>query len=145
MQNSGIERFLLAQKNYYPIAKRELEKGQKRLHWMWFIFPQLKGLGQSETSLYYGLKNKKEVEDYYKNFTLRRRMKNLLRILLKYEDGTKIEDVFGELDAIKLKSCLTLFYTVTWEEIFKKVLDKYYNGCLDMKTVILLNKIEGVL
>lgn len=138
--NDGIERFLIAQKNYYKIAKKELLNGKKTSHWMWFIFPQLKGLGNSEFSVYYGLDGEKETTEYFKNKKLRKRLINLLEILLKYPDDTKIEGVFGELDSKKLHSCLTLFFVCTWDSIFQDVLKKYYNGCLDNKTVILCKK-----
>lgn len=132
-----MERFIKAQRDSYEIALAEIKAGRKRSHWIWYIFPQLKGLGSSGTSEYYGLAGREEAEEYFNNPILRERLLEISGELLK-QDGTA-NDILGYPDDLKVKSCMTLFSQVApEEEVFKKVLDKFYDGALDEKTLGLL-------
>lgn len=103
------------------------------------MLPQLKGLGESEISFYYGIEDLEEAKQYYKNDYLRQNMNELVDIMLKYKNVDLI-NVFGIIDARKVESCMTLFYLATEEKKFKMMLDKFYGGCLDDGTMLLLKK-----
>ena len=131
-----IDRFIKMQELYYEIALSEIKDGYKRTHWIWYIFPQLKGLGQSYNSEYYGLDSVDEVIEYMKNPYLRN---NMIEILYKLDDS--IENIFGYPDYLKLNSCMTLFeYSIQGEKIFGKIIDKFYNGKRDRVTLEMLEK-----
>jgi uncharacterized protein (DUF1810 family) len=130
----GIERFVKAQESDYDCALEEIKKGRKRSHWMWYIFPQLKGLGRSETARYYGIENRAEAEAYLAHPVLGARLLEISGELLKL-DGNEPIVVFGRPDNMKLKSSMTLFYLVSGNEIFKAVLDKYFDGEMDAVTI----------
>lgn len=136
---TDLNRFIKAQKKYFGSAKLELLNKKKKTHWIWYIFPQLKGLGKSYYSDYYGLKNFEEAEEYYKNNYLRSNLNELTDIILSY-GKIDLEEVFGSIDAKKVCSCMTLFYFVTGEERFKQVIFRYYYGILDENTVNLFKK-----
>src|SRR3954469_11474492 len=107
MDNS-LKRFTDAQENSYASAFSEIQLGSKRTHWMWFIFPQIAGLGFSEISRYYAIKNLQEAEDFLKHPVLGTRLVNISRELLKLKtDNTR--EVFGSPDDLKLQSSMTLF------------------------------------
>lgn len=139
-----VERFITAQskrtfyQTTFETAYQEIANGKKSSHWMWFIFPQITGLGYSDISKYYSIKSIEETKAYYQNEYLKA---NLLKITNKLlELNTRdIVKVFGSIDANKLKSSMTLFYIVTNEKIFKDVLNKYYSGALCKKTVQIIN------
>lgn len=133
----GIERFVKAQESDYAGALQEIKNGRKRSHWMWYIFPQLKGLGRSETAKYYGIENRAEAEAYLAHPVLGARLLEISEELLKL-DGNEPIVVFGRPDNMKLKSSMTLFYLVSGNEIFKAVLDKYFEGEMDGITISLL-------
>ncbi len=128
---TNVNRFLEAQnrcingKTMYELALQEIINGYKCGHWIWYIFPQLKGLGRSFNSYYYGL-DINEVDDYADNEALYSRLIEITKALL--ENDKPIEDIAGSIDALKIKSCMTLFYLKTNNELFKKVLDKFYDG-----------------
>lgn len=109
----------------YELALQEIINGHKCGHWIWYIFPQLKGLGRSFNSYYYGL-DINEVDDYVDNEVLYSRLIEITNALL--ENDKPIEDIVGPIDALKVKSCMTLFYLKTDNELFKKILDKFYDG-----------------
>lgn len=136
----ALLKYLKAQEIYIDTAKSELKKGAKQTHWIWFIFPQLKGLGKSFVSEYYGLHGLEETKEYYSNKSLRKNLLDCFKLVMKYEDTEQLQTVFGMLDAIKVRSCATLFYIATKRLIFKKFLDKFFDGFLDEKTVVLLEK-----
>ena len=138
--NSNLDRFIKAQKNDFEIARQELQNGKKESHWMWYIFPQLKGLGFSYISNYYGIESLTEAKANYDNEYLKSNLNELIKILLNIESNNPTI-IFGSPDDLKLKSSMTLFYLATNEKRFKKVLDKYYNGELDQKTLDLLNQL----
>lgn len=133
----NLERFINAQQYDYPVALYELKAGYKESHWMWFIFPQYKGLGYSSIAKYYAIQSKKEAIAYVHHPILGKRLIEISQVLLDLncDDATAI---FGSPDNLKLKSCMTLFYIVSKEAIFQKVLDKFYEGQYDQKTIELL-------
>lgn len=134
-----IERFVKAQEESYGQALMEIKNGRKRSHWMWYIFPQLKGLGRSETARYYGIENRAEAKAYLAHPLLGMRLLEISGELLKFE-SSDARAVFGRPDDLKLKSSMTLFYLVGRNPTFKAVLDKYFGGALDEITVNLLDK-----
>lgn len=135
---NSLDRFIKAQELNYDIALKEVKAGRKTTHWMWYIFPQIIGLGKSDSAIFYSIKNKEEAEDYMNNKTLRNRIIEISNAVLNQPQENIIE-VFGDIDAFKLKSSMTLFNIVSpEEEVFKKVLDKYYDGEEDKKTLEIL-------
>lgn len=134
-----VERFVKVQEESYGQALAEIKNGRKRSHWMWYIFPQLKGLGRSETARYYGIENRAEAEAYLVHPLLKGRLLEISGELLKLE-SSDARAVLGRPDDLKLKSSMTLFYLVDGNPIFKAVLDKYFGGELDKVTVDLLDK-----
>ncbi|TGY95184.1 DUF1810 domain-containing protein [Petralouisia muris] len=130
----GLKRFLTAQQSSYPTALQEIQNGQKRSHWMWFIFPQIAGLGYSEMAQYYAIKDMEEAKEYLKNEVLRRRLLEISQALLETESDDAAY-VMGWPDDMKLKSSMTLFLLAEPEcKTFQKVLDKFFHGETDQKT-----------
>lgn len=129
-----LDRFINAQENTYSIALNEIKNGRKQSHWMWYIFPQVKGLGMSETSWYYGIDGVSEAKAYLDNKILGNRLREITGELLKLDENNPF-DIFGTIDAIKLKSSMTLFDYVSDEDIFMDVLKKFYDGEIDEKTI----------
>lgn len=136
---SDLERFLKVQERDYEVALNEIKNGRKTSHWIWYIFPQIAGLGFSSTSKYYSIKDKNEAIEYLNNKTLRNRLIEICEALLLL-DSNDATYVMGYPDDLKLKSSMTLFNEVSDIDIFKKVLDKFYNGEKDEMTISLLNK-----
>jgi len=132
-----LDRFIKAQETDYAIALAEIRNGRKRSHWMWYIFPQYKGLGFSSTSQYYAIQNKKETEEYLAHPVLGKRLLEISEVLLELESNDAGK-VMGYPDDMKLRSSMTLFYLVSDNEVFKKVLDKFFDGKIDTKTEKLL-------
>ena len=134
---SGIERFVKEQKQNYDIALSEIKSGWKRSHWMWYIFPQLKGLGMTSTADYYGINDIGEAREYLSDEYLENNLKTISNALLDLEESDP-EVVLGYPDNLKLRSCMTLFYYASENEdakaVFKAVIDKYYNGEFDYRT-----------
>ena len=138
---SDLNRFLKAQEDTYVRALAEIKVGKKRSHWMWFIFSQIKGLGQSQVSKYYAIQNFEEAILYLENSLLKSRLLEISHALLEL-DVSNIADVLGSIDTLKLKSSMTLFHMVDKEEkVFMEVLRKYFHNELDQRTVEIL-KIE---
>ena len=135
----NLDRFLEAQEGSYNTSYEEIKKGRKISHWMWFIFPQFKGLGISETSKKYAIQSKDEAIEYYNHPVLGSRLIEITKVLLKIE-GKSAHDIFGSPDDVKLKSCMTLFSLVQKEnDLFNRVLLKYFEGKKSWKTIELLN------
>ena len=134
-----LDRFIKAQENTYLVALNEIKNGRKQSHWMWYIFPQIKGLGMSETSRYYGIDGEEEAKAYLDNEILESRLREITSELLKLNIDNPV-DIFGTIDAMKLKSSMTLFDYVSDYKIFSQVLNKYYNGEIDEKTILLCEK-----
>lgn len=136
----NLDRFIDSHEVYYEMALTEIKNGYKYGHWMWFIFPQLKGLGESDLADYYGISNIEEAEEYYNNDYLRKHLIEISKALLQVENKS-INYIMGYPDNLKLKSCMTLFELVdSKEEVFKKVLDKYYSGERDELTIEIIEK-----
>lgn len=136
--DNDLERFLIAQQTYYRIAIQEIKSGQKRSHWMWFIFPQIAGLGYSETARYYAIKDMGEAKAYMEDYTLSSNLIEISQALLDV-DSDDATAVMGWPDNLKLKSSMTLFALAKPEcEVFQKVLDKFFHGKRDQKTIEIL-------
>ena len=137
-----LERFLKAQEEYYDIALSEIKSGRKRSHWIWYIFPQVKGLGFSSTSEYYGINGLAEAKEYIQNDTLRNRLVEISDALLEL-DSSDASAVMGYPDDLKLRSSMTLFAEAAPEmDVFHRVLDKYKKGKKDEMTLGILDKVE---
>ncbi len=134
-----LDRFMDAQENVYDAVISQLKQGRKTSHWMWFIFPQSAGLGQSDTSKYFEIKSKEEAIQYLKHPILGPRLVKCTEIVLGL-DGLSAHEIFGSPDVYKLQSSMTLFAQVSDEgSIFTRVLDKYYDGKPDQATLRLLH------
>lgn len=138
MEN-GLDRFLEAQRYNYDWALDEIKSGKKSGHWMWYIFPQIRGLGHTETSRYYAICDIEEAKDYLKHPILGARLKEISSELLKLEQTDAVL-IFGGIDSMKLKSCMTLFWAADKEnaDIFIKVINKFFNGKYDDITLNLI-------
>ena len=137
--NYDLQRFHKAQIFDYPVALGEIKNGRKESHWMWYIFPQLKELGYSSTAKYYGL-TKDEAKAYIKDEILKSRLLEISQVLLELTSNNATE-IFGYPDDLKLKSCMTLFSEIAPEiEVFDQVLQKFFSGKKDDKTLKLLGK-----
>jgi len=130
----NLNRFVEAQNIYYEQALQEVKDGMKRSHWIWFIFPQLVILGHSRNAKYYGISDYDEAEAYLKHDVLGPRLREITNALLTHSDLDVI-DIFGGLDAMKVRSCMTLFDAVSPDDIFEEVLEVFYHGTYDRKTL----------
>jgi uncharacterized protein (DUF1810 family) len=129
-----LARFTTAQKGVYNRALAEIRAGDKRSHWMWFIFPQIDGLGFSSTAKHYAIKSPEEARQYLAHPVLGPRLLECAEAALAVESRSAFE-IFSSPDDLKLKSCMTLFETVAGQDsVFGRVLDKYYQGNRDTRT-----------
>lgn len=139
--NNEFIKFLEAQNQVYLKALSEIKNGKKDTHWMWYIFPQMKGLGSSETAQFYGIKNLNEATAYLQHPVLGQHLTEISSAVLQLE-GKTAADIFGSPDDMKLRSCMTLFASVeNSHPVFDKVLAKYFNCVPDEHTLKLLNRI----
>lgn len=134
-----LQRFLSAQERDYPIALREIQNGCKQSHWIWYIFPQIKGLGFSYNSQFYGIANRQEAEAYLAEPTLNARLREITLALLEHKDKT-VQQILGRTDAIKVKSSMTLFDIMSPNSIYAEVLNTFYNGQRCQRTIEYLTK-----
>ena len=132
----SLERFVVAQERMYPRALEEVKNGKKLTHWIWYIFPQLKGLGHSNKSIYYGLDGIDEARAYLAHPILGTRLREITTAVLQ-SDKTA-DEIFGGIDTIKLRSCMTLFNEVAEDDLFAQVLEKRFEGEEDKNTLHLL-------
>lgn len=135
MAEFNLKRFFDAQERDYPIALQEIKNGRKVSHWMWYIFPQIIGLGRTSISQYYAIANLEEAKAYISDPILKSHMLEICEALLdlKDKDAGKI---FGFPDYLKLKSCMTLFEIAAPEYlVFSQVLEQYFKGDRDQKTI----------
>ena len=140
MNLNSLERFVKAQELAYPIALQDIKKGKKRSHWMWYIFPQLRGLGTSTMAHKYGIVDIGEAKAYLEHPVLSARLYELCGELLKHKDKSAY-DIFGDIDAMKLKSSMTLFALTSKEHtIFDEVLECFFDGERDATTLKLINR-----
>ena len=142
--NSELEKFIDAQDNGYSFgetyatALAEMKHGHKDTHWMWYVFPQIQGLGLSGTTAYFSIKDLDEAKDYYNHPVLGQRLIEITSVLLDIESSDPIQ-VFGIPDAFKLRSCMTLFkYAAPENDLFQHVLEKFCQGEVDYKTLEIL-------
>lgn len=119
----------------YETAYEEISKGRKVSHWIWYVFPQLKGLGHSRRSIYYGIADRKEAEAYLRHPVLGERLREITNALLRHE-GRDPEAIFGSIDANKVRSCMTLFDCISPNDIFGDVLDIFYEGKRDPNSIV---------
>ena len=139
MSAPDLSRFLSAQDGVWETARAELQAGRKRSHWMWFVFPQLRGLGLSETARFYGIASRAEAEAFLRDPVLGARLVELFEVLLK-QKGTAHE-IFGSPDDLKLRSCATLFAALSGASPpFQAALDQFYGGKRDERTLALLGE-----
>lgn len=141
---TDLDRFVKAQETTYLKALSEIKNGKKQSHFMWYIFSQIRGLSMSEMSRYYGISCPLEANDYLNHEILGSRLREITSELLKLNEDNP-ESIFGLVDAMKLKSCMTLFDYVSSFDIFKDVLDKFYGGKVDEKTIFLCNKSKSLI
>lgn len=132
------QRFILAQDPVYREVCAELAAGDKRSHWMWFIFPQLKALGRSATARHFGIASSAEAEAYWRHPVLGVRLKECSELVLAVESKTALQ-IFHSPDDLKFRSSMTLFARVAPQEpVFNRAIDKYFGGTADAKTLELL-------
>lgn len=137
----NLNRFLKAQERDYATALSEIKSGRKRSHWMWYIFPQLAGLGLSETSKFYAIRDKNEAIAFLNHPLLGARLIKISTALLSLHQ-TNPTSIFGQPDDMKLRSCMTLFAAIDTapHAVFQRVLDKYFDGKRDQATLQFLRK-----
>lgn len=140
-RQDGLERFVKAQKRDYQLALEEVRAGKKQSHWIWYIFPQMYGLGHSCYANLYGIRDKKEAEEYLKHKILGKRLREITMALLEH-DACSAEDIFGNLDAMKVRSSMTLFDIVSPEDIFDQILNKFYANQRCDITIRMLSEME---
>jgi uncharacterized protein (DUF1810 family) len=137
LTSHDLNRFTTAQDRVYDGVLDELAMGHKTSHWMWFIFPQLRGLGTSANAKYFGIASKEEAQAYLEHLVLGARLKECVNLLLS-QRNSDAHDIFGSPDDLKLRSCLTLFSAVSGDPCFKLALDRFYTGKTDLRTLQLL-------
>ncbi len=137
----GLSRFLNAQEGVYDRALVEVRSGLKRSHWMWYIFPQIDGLGFSSTTRHYAIKSLEEARQYLGHPVLGARLKESTEAVMSVQ-GRSASDIFGYPDDMKLQSSMTLFALVSEPgSVFERVLEKYYQGKRDARTLQIVGKV----
>ena len=140
MDICSLNRFLEAQKIMYETALEEIKKGEKESHWIWYIFPQLRGLGYSPKAYTYGIDGLEEAKAYLEHPVLSARLIEITEALLTHR-GKDIEDIMGDIDALKLRSSMTLFALISeTDSVFHQVLEVFYDSKMDEMTLGLLGK-----
>jgi len=138
MRECNLQRFVEAQGSDYETAMSEIKKGQKRSHWIWYVFPQFKEFAHSRIAEYYGIEDKGEAEAYLQHPILGQRIREISEALLLHK-GKDVKDIFGELDAGKVRSCMTMFDYLSPNDVFGQVLDAFYGGKRGGRTLKVLN------
>ena len=137
----NLKRFIDEQQKDYSTAYAEISQGRKRSHWMWYIFPQIAGLGMTSTSIFYSIKSLDEVKAYISHPYLGNNLKKICQVLLSLDENDPYK-IFGSPDYLKLCSSMTLFAeAVPEDKVFQKVLDKYYGGKKDKRTLDILKRL----
>ena len=135
---NNLNRFLDAQEKDYSRALAEIKNGRKQSHWMWYIFPQIAGLGYSEMATFYAIKDIHEASDYLAHPVLGSRLIDISTALLGH-DGKTANQIMGSPDDLKLRSSMTLFSLLDkTDPVFQAVLDKFFNGAQDQKTLSII-------
>ena len=133
-----LQRFVGAQDQVYDRVLAELAAGEKASHWMWFVFPQLRGLGRSTTAQHFGIASKNEAEAYWRHPLLGARLQQCSELVLAVEQRSALQ-IFGTPDDLKFRSSMTLFEQVAPDApVFGRALDKYFDGSRDPRTLELL-------
>ena len=139
----ALSRFIEAQDKVYDRVLAELKSGRKRTHWMWFVFPQIEGLGHSSTTRYYSIKSREEARQYLDHPLLGKRLRECCESILALE-SLSVSRIFGYPDDLKLKSSMTLFARVAEpQSVFSRVLEKYFQGARDERTIELLDRLKS--
>jgi uncharacterized protein (DUF1810 family) len=134
-----LSRFLEAQDPVYATVVNELRRGEKRTHWMWYVFPQITGLGTSETARFYAIRDREEANAYLDQPVLGDRLRECFEIVLSLEDRSA-HQIFGSPDDLKLRSCATLFAAISKPgSVFHQTIEKYFEGQGDSRTMKILN------
>ena len=138
-KDKDLSRFLTAQKSDYEIALAEIKNGRKTSHWMWYIFPQIAGLGLTDTSRFYSIKDSEEAAEYLEHPVLGKRLIEISKELLKLKSNNA-RMIFGVPDDMKLRSSMSLFASMPGTNpVFQLVLDKFFDGEPDPKTMRILD------
>ncbi len=137
-----LTRFVDAQKQVYDSVVQELQNGRKRGHWMWYVFPQIAGLGVSPTSQRYAIRSAEESRAYYAHPVLGSRLRECTQLVMNVRSRSS-EDIFGPIDNLKFRSSMTLFDSVTDDGLFRDALSKYFGGEPDQRTLSILNAAAG--
>jgi uncharacterized protein (DUF1810 family) len=137
-----LDRFTSAQEDVYETVLDELRAGEKRTHWIWFIFPQLDGLGRSPASKYYAIKSLEEAREYLRHPLLGKRLSECAETLLAVE-GRSVSQILGDPDDLKLRSCATLFAEMAGDSdsVFVRILDRYFGGEPDQRTLEIIERL----
>ena len=135
----NLQRFLTAQAEDYECALRELQRGRKESHWIWYIFPQVAGLGYSPMAQEYAIESRDEAVAYLNHAVLGSRLQRCCEALLQHQ-AQRIQDILGFPDDLKLRSSMTLFATISTQgSVFHKVLNTFYSGQMDERTIAFLD------
>jgi len=140
MPPEGLDRFVVAQDTMYDTALTELRAGAKRSHWMWFIFPQLAGLGRSDTARFFGIAGLDDARAYLAHVLLGPRLVECTQALLDWAGRRDAPDILGAVDALKLRSSMTLFEAAGGDPCFGATLDAFYAGDRDDLTLAMLQR-----
>ena len=138
MKEYNLQRFVKAQQSDYETSLSEIRKGRKRSHWIWYIFPQFKAFAHSRIADYYGIEDKNEAEAFLQHPVLGQRIREISIALLQHK-SKDINEIFGELDAGKVRSCMTMFDYLSPNDVFAQVLDTFYGGKRGGRTLKVLN------
>lgn len=136
----NLTKFINAHNIYYEEALLQIKKGKKTSHWIWFIFPQIKGLGKSQKSIFYSISNVEEAQDFYNHPILGNNLRKISRELLQHNKESILKIIGSFLDAKKVCSSMTLFYIATKDPLFKEIIDTFFFKTFDYTTLALLNK-----
>lgn len=136
----NLQRFLDGQRFSYDTALKEMKAGEKRNHWIWYIFPQIKGLGHSPNSQFYGITDSEEAKAYLAHPVLGAKLREITQEVLNHADKDINVIMGGRIDAMKFKSSMTLFDSITPNDIFAQALEIFFDGSRDNKTKQLLSK-----
>jgi uncharacterized protein (DUF1810 family) len=134
-----LQRFIDAQDGVFNQALSEIRAGRKQSHWMWFVFPQLAGLGRSATAQYFGIRSYEEAQAYLEHPILEPRLTQATEAAWAWSDRRTAEEIFGSVDAMKLRSCLTLFSEVALTDLFDRALQAFFRAP-DEHTLALLQQ-----
>ena len=135
----NLQRFIDAQQDSFEIALEELRQGSKQSHWMWFVFPQIAGLGRSPTAHYFAISSLDEARAYLEHPLLGARLREGFSALLPWAGKRTAEEIFGPIDATKLRSSLTLFEAASNDPLFGRALNAFFDEIRDDRTLALLN------